>query len=190
MEDPITDIDIEGPDPDKKDIDEVKDKETLELESCMEVLTKLDLDLAYSSEKLVNLHGLSMHLSAQENELEAMAMGNNYTSTEFVEKTLVFDLLSGVLESEVRELDSFMVSLQAEIVDAHQKISSCRHLTEPYTMMEEKLRDSEESLKQTQHRISEVKIQSTKLQRTVLAFAHDNCKLQTYLSHKGVYFNS
>lgn len=176
MEDPITDIDIEGPDPDKKDIDEVKDKETLELESCMEVLTKLDLDLAYSSEKLVNLHGLSMHLSAQENELEAMAMGNNYTSTEFVEKTLVFDLLSGVLESEVRELDSFMVSLQAEIVDAHQKISSCRHLTEPYTMMEEKLRDSEESLKQTQHRISEVKIQSTKLQRTVLAFAHDNWK--------------
>ncbi|EXB44924.1 hypothetical protein L484_026512 [Morus notabilis] len=176
MEDPITDIDIEGPDPDKKDIDEVKDKETLELESCMEVLTKLDLDLAYSSEKLVNLHGLSMHLSAQENELEARAMGNNYTSTEFVEKTLVFDLLSGVLESEVRELDSFMVSLQAEIVDAHQKISSCRHLTEPYTMMEEKLHDSEESLKQTQHRISEVKIQSTKLQRTVLAFAHDNWK--------------
>lgn len=179
MEDPIADIDIEGPDPDRKDIEEessAKDKETLELERCMEVLTKVDLDLAYSSEKLVNVHGLSMHLSTQENELEAMVMRKNYVSPEFVEKTLVFDLLSGVLDSEVRELDSFMVSLQAEIVDAHQNVSSCRHLTEPYTMMEEKLHDSEESLKQTQHQISELKIQSAKLQRTVLAFAHDNWK--------------
>ncbi|XP_062111277.1 WPP domain-interacting tail-anchored protein 2 isoform X3 [Humulus lupulus] len=43
-------------------------------------------------------------------------------------------------------------------------------------MMEEKLIDSEGSLRQTQHHISEVKIQSSKLQRTVLAFTHENWK--------------
>ena len=156
--------------------DPSKEPELLEFENCMEVLTKVDLDLAYSSEKLVNLHGLLISLLAQENELETIAVGNNYISAEFMEKALVFNLLSGVLDSEVRELDSFMVSLQAEIVDAHIKKSSCRHLTEPFTMMDEKLIDSEESLKQTQNQISDVKIQSAKLQRTVLAFTHDNCK--------------
>lgn len=156
--------------------DSSKETEMLELENCMEVLTKVDLDLAYSSEKLVNLHGLLMYLLAQENELETIAVGNNYISSEFMEQALVFNLLSGILDSEVRELDSFLVSLQAEIADAHKRKSSCRHLTEPITMMEEKLIDSEESLKQTQYQISEVKIQSAKLQRTVLAFTHDNCK--------------
>ncbi|PON76764.1 WPP domain-interacting tail-anchored protein [Trema orientale] len=156
--------------------DSSKETDVLELENCLEVLTKVDLDLAYSSEKLVNLHGLLMYLLAQENELETIAVGNNYVSAEFMEKALVFNLLSGVLDSEVRELDSFMVSLQGEIVDAHKIKSSCRHLAEPFTMMEEKLIDSEESLKQTQHQISEVKIQSAKLQRTVLAFTHDNWK--------------
>ena len=168
---------MEFPDSAKKHIDEAnssKQKEVLEVEGFMEVLTKVDLDLAYSSEKLVNLNGLLMQLSSQENELEAMAVGNDHLTPEFIEKALVFNLLSSILDSEVRELDSFMVSLQAGIVDAHRKISSCRHLTEPYTMMEEKLRDSDESLKQTQYQISEVKSQSSKLQRTVLAFAHGN----------------
>ncbi|KAM6548268.1 hypothetical protein CsatB_019944 [Cannabis sativa] len=156
--------------------DSSKETEMLELENCMEVLTKLDLDLAYSSEKLVNLHGLLMNLLAQENELETIAVENNYISEEFMEKALVFNLLSSILDSEVRELDSFMVSLQEEIVDAHKKKSSCRNLKEQFTMMEEKLIDTEGSLRQTQLQISDVKIQSSKLQRTVLAFTHENWK--------------
>ncbi|KAF3431657.1 hypothetical protein FNV43_RR26388 [Rhamnella rubrinervis] len=151
-------------------------KETgmLELENFMNVLTKVDLDLAFSSEKLVNLHVLLTNLLAQENDLETMAMGNNYISADFIEEALVFNLLSGILDSEVRELDSFMGSLQTEVFDSHQKVSSCRHLREICTTMEEKLHGSEESLDQCQHQISEVKLQSAKLQRTVLAFTHDN----------------
>ncbi|XP_009355657.2 WPP domain-interacting tail-anchored protein 2 isoform X1 [Pyrus x bretschneideri] len=147
-----------------------------ELESSMKVLTKVDLDLAYSSEKLANLHVPLMYLLAQQNDLEAMATTNNYILADFVEKVLVFNLLSSILDSEVRELDNYMDNLRVEIVDARQKISSCRHLGELYSIMKGKLNDSEESLKQSRQQISEVKMQSARFQRTVLAFAHENWK--------------
>ncbi|CAL8095697.1 unnamed protein product [Prunus armeniaca] len=147
-----------------------------ELESYLKVLTKLDLDLAYSSEKLANLHVPLIYLLAQQNDLEAMATVNNYILADFIEKVLVFNFLSSILDSEVRELDNFMDALQAGIIDARKKISSCRHLGKLYSIMEGKLNDSEESLKQSQDQISELKMQSERFQRTVLAFAHENWK--------------
>lgn len=147
-----------------------------ELESSMKVLTKVDLDLAYSSEKLANLHVPLVYLLAQQNDLEAMATANNYILADFIEKVLAFNLLSSILDSEVRELDSYMDNLRVDIVDARQKISSCRHLGELYSIMKGKLNDSEESLKQSRQQISEVKMQSERFQRTVLAFAHENWK--------------
>lgn len=147
-----------------------------ELESSMKVLTKVDLDLAYSAEKLANLQALMMRLFAQENDLEAMATANNYILADFHEKVLVFNLLSSILDSEVREMDSFMDTLRAEIVDARLTIFSCSHLGELFTAMEEKLYDSEESLKQCQEQVSEVKMLAAKFRRTAIAFAHDNWK--------------
>ncbi|KAM1085484.1 WPP domain-interacting tail-anchored protein 2-like isoform X1 [Malus sylvestris] len=147
-----------------------------ELESSMKVLTKVDLDLAYSSEKLANLHVPLVYLLAQQSDLEAMATANNYILADFIEKVLAFNLLSSILDSEVRELDSYMDNLRVDIVDARQKISSCRHLGELYSIMKGKLNDSEESLKQSRQQISEVKMQSERFQRTVLAFAHENWK--------------
>lgn len=147
-----------------------------ESESSMKVLTKVDLDLAYSAEKLANLQALMMRLFAQENDLEAMATANNYILADFHEKVLVFNLLSSILDSEVRGMDSFMDTLRAEIVDARLTIFSCSHLGELFTAMEEKLYDSEESLKQCQEQVSEVKMLAAKFRRTAIAFAHDNWK--------------
>uniref|UniRef100_A0A2N9EUS6 WIT1/2 N-terminal helical bundle domain-containing protein n=1 Tax=Fagus sylvatica TaxID=28930 RepID=A0A2N9EUS6_FAGSY len=152
-----------------------------EIERSKKILTKVDLDLAYSSEKLVNLHIILMYLLAQENDLQAMALEKNYISTDSIEKALIFDLLSGILESEVGELDGFMDTLQAEIVDAHNKMSSCKHLRAFFTKMEEKLRDSEESLKQSQLQILEVKVQLAKFQGTILAFKCENGEIDKAL---------
>lgn len=143
----------------------------------MKILTRVDLDLAYSSEKLVNLHVLLMHLLAREDDIETMLMEGSYISATSLEKALVFDLLSGILDSELREVESLLDNLQMEIIDVHHKISSCRHLREVFTMMEEKLHDCEESLKQSQEHVLELKMQSDKLQRVVSSFRHDNCKL-------------
>lgn len=147
-----------------------------ELECAVKVLLSLDLDLAYSSEKLVNLHVLLMQVWARENVFEAMAMEKDHISADSIEKALVFDLLSGILDSEVREIENFMDTLQAEIVDAHKKISSCSHLRELFNVMEEKLIDCEESLKQSQEQVLKMNTQLAKFQRVFLEFEYQNGK--------------
>ncbi|XP_012080488.1 WPP domain-interacting tail-anchored protein 2 isoform X1 [Jatropha curcas] len=147
-----------------------------DVESTMEVLTRSDLDLAYSSEKLVNLHVILMHLLAWDNDFELMTLENSSLSETSIEKALVFDLLSGILDSEVREVENFMDNIQADIVDVRHKIFSCRHPTELFKIMEEKLRESEESLKKTQVWVLEVKTLSVKLQRVYSPFMLENWK--------------
>ncbi|OAY47421.1 hypothetical protein MANES_06G078200v8 [Manihot esculenta] len=147
-----------------------------DIESFMEVRTKADADLAYSSEKLVNLHGLLIHLLAWDDDLEVVAMENSYISTTSFEKALVFDLLSGIFDSEVREVENFMDNIQADIVDARHKIFSNKHSTELVTIMGEKLHDTEESLYKTQERLAEVKKQSIKLQSASPTFRLENWK--------------
>uniref|UniRef100_A0A2P2JB21 WIT1/2 N-terminal helical bundle domain-containing protein n=2 Tax=Rhizophora mucronata TaxID=61149 RepID=A0A2P2JB21_RHIMU len=145
-------------------------RETCMLESIMKVLTEVDLDLACSSEKLVNLHVLLMHLVDWDNDLEVMAM-----SATSIEKALEFDLLSEILDSTVRDVENFVNDIKEEVADARNQISSCRYLTEMYTTVEEKLDDTEELLKESREHVFEVKMQSSKLQRAFSAF-----KLETW----------
>ncbi|XP_017971882.1 PREDICTED: WPP domain-interacting tail-anchored protein 2 isoform X1 [Theobroma cacao] len=137
-------------------------------------LSRIDLDLAYSNEKLVNLHVLLMLLLGWDSDPEAMASGNSDFSAQFIEKALVFDLLCGILDSELREVETFLDTVQAEIVDARHKISSSRPLGALFNKMEEKLHDSEQSLKKCQELVLEVKMQSTKLQDSISYFRHEN----------------
>lgn len=153
-----------------------------EVASTTEVLTRVDWDLAYSSKKLVNLHVLLVHLLARDNNLEArMATENSYILAIAIEKALEFDLLSGILDSEVREVENFMENIQSEIVDARHKISSCRHSTDLFTVMEKKLHNSEESLMKFREHVLEVKAQSAKLPMAFSAFILENCKLHGLL---------
>ncbi|KAJ7943274.1 WPP domain-interacting tail-anchored protein [Quillaja saponaria] len=155
-----------------------------ELERSLQVLTEIDFRLAYSSEKLVNLHVLFIYIFAEENDLEAICTGNNSISTDFIEKALVFDLLSSILDSEVRELDNFMGTVQEELVDARHKIFSSRHMSELFTMTAEKLHGSEESLKQFQEQFLDLKMQSSKLQRTTVAFLHENWEMDKAINFR------
>lgn len=134
------------------------------LGSAGEVLTRVDLDLAYSSEKLLNLKILLMHVADRAGDCESMVTDDEFVLGDSAEKVLEFDILSGILYSEVKELDDFMTSLQEEITDAREKISSCVHLKEAFVEIEEKLLDSEESLKQLQEQVDEMRIQSAKFQ--------------------------
>ncbi|XP_010273216.1 PREDICTED: WPP domain-interacting tail-anchored protein 1-like isoform X2 [Nelumbo nucifera] len=138
-----------------------------------EILTRVELDLAYSSEKLVNLDMLLMHVAAREGDFEAFSVENDDIEADSAKKALEFHLLSGILDSEVRELDGFMDSLQLEIVDARRRISSCEHPGEFFLEMEAKLHDSEESLKQSKDQVREMIEQSAKFQRELSAFVDD-----------------
>ncbi|KAF9623571.1 hypothetical protein IFM89_003361 [Coptis chinensis] len=89
-----------------------------------ELLTHVELDVAYCSEKLLNFENLLLQVFSRENEYESLlATENNVILEESVDKGLEFDFLYGILDSELRELDNFMGSMQTEIADARQKNS-------------------------------------------------------------------
>lgn len=117
--------------------EDMSSKDMLDTGNAMEALTRVDLDLAYSSEKSVNLDTLMMHVWAWEKEFEALATDD--ISVDCIEKALAYDFFSGILESEVRALENFMSTLQLQMVDARLKISSCGHLREFFTAVEVKL---------------------------------------------------
>ncbi|KAL0350738.1 UNVERIFIED_CONTAM: WPP domain-interacting tail-anchored protein 1 [Sesamum radiatum] len=101
---------------------------TRELESAVEVLTRVELDLACSSEKLVNLEILVMHVDSRENDFEDFASEEEHKSEGHVEKALEFDLLYGFLDSEVRELESFLTALQTEIAGLKVQSANFRRI--------------------------------------------------------------
>nr|XP_008368479.2 WPP domain-interacting tail-anchored protein 1-like [Malus domestica] len=141
-----------------------------ELRHLGEVLTRVELDLACASEKLVNLNVLMMHVATKESEFEAFASAKEQTSAYYLEKALELTLLSGILDSELSELDKLMAILQTEITSAQGILSSYTYLGETVVVIEEKLHDSEQSLKQLQDQVYEIRMESLHLQRAFPCF--------------------
>lgn len=154
-----------------------KENDIQDLDISLQALTEIDHRLAYSSEKLVNLHVLYIYLLARENDLEEIDSKNTCDLENSFEKAMMFDLLSGILDFEATELDNFMDTLHEEIVDARHKILSCRHLSEVFFIMDEKLQDYVESKNQLQQQLLELKIQSSQLQKSLVAFQHENWEM-------------
>lgn len=148
-------------------------KDMGEIGISMEILTKVDLQLAYSSEKLLNLESLLLHILSWENDFEAM--DSDDVSVEFVEKSLTIDLLFSFVDSEVKEFDGSMDLIRVDLVDTHLRLSSCKHLGELFSIVEGKLHDSEDSLKQSQEHVLEMKMKLAKLQMTSFAFNNNEC---------------
>ena len=141
------------------------------------MLTRLELCLAMFSEKIANLSIFMMHLATLESEFEALDFEKDDMILDCIRRVLEFDLLSGILDSEVRELDQFLATLKSEITDAGEGLSSCSHLGEDFLGMQEKLCDSEQCLKQCEEQFSDIKMQSATFQRTLSCFKREqNCK--------------
>lgn len=150
-----------------------RDEVNEELGRVGELLTRVELDLACSSEKLVNLSILTMHVSARESDFESFTSETDSSLVDSAEKAMTFDLLTGILDSEVKELDMFISRLQVDIVDATQMISSFRHLGATFLELEKKLQDSEESLKQSQDQVSDIKEQCASFQKILACHDHN-----------------
>ncbi|GLU01711.1 hypothetical protein SLE2022_190010 [Rubroshorea leprosula] len=131
------------------------------------LLTRVESDLACSSQKLVNLSILTMHVATSEGDFESFTSENNSVLIDSAEKALEFDLLTGILDSEVKELDKIICNLQTDMINAHEMISSFRHLGKASLEVERKLHESEESLKKSQDQVSEIKVQCAKFQRAL-----------------------
>uniref|UniRef100_A0A6N2LY27 WIT1/2 N-terminal helical bundle domain-containing protein n=1 Tax=Salix viminalis TaxID=40686 RepID=A0A6N2LY27_SALVM len=135
-----------------------------ELETAGGILIGTELDLACVAEKLVNLTVLMMHVATKETDFEAFASSNDVLA-DSVEKALEFDFLSEILDAEAMELDKLMMNIQENIFEVGGIISS-NGPGGTFMALEEKLRDSQESLKQSKDQVSEIRAQSVKFQRT------------------------
>lgn len=137
--------------------------------TAWEVLTRVELDSAYISEKLLNLEILLMQVEARASDYEGISLENEDISAESFEMAFEFDILSGIMNSEVTELDSFMAFLQTEIVDARNRLSPDGQIEESLTELEEKLHDAEEHLKQLCTQVADVKFRTANFE-SLLAF--------------------
>lgn len=161
-----------------------------ELSSAREVFTKVELDFAFVSEKLVNLSLLTMQLGSREHDFESSFVsikedGEEEASSkedDSAEKALEFDLLSSILDSEVKELESILGYLQNEIQSARVMISPFQHDGEEEAIsdLEGKLQDAEHSLGQLIDQVVEMKNQSSNFHKLSSGLDElGSCKSQT-----------
>ncbi|CAL0308338.1 unnamed protein product [Lupinus luteus] len=136
--------------------------------SDADVIGDVGIGVACFSEKVSNLSIFVMHMETLEGELETLDLDNDDLGIDSVEKVLVFDLLCGVLDSEIRELDLFLGTLFAEIADAGERV-----LLSSSSRWQEKLHESEQCLKQSEEHFSETKKQSSSFERTLSSYKRE-----------------
>ncbi|KAJ1281826.1 hypothetical protein BS78_03G003700 [Paspalum vaginatum] len=122
-------------------------------------LKKVDLDIAFGFEKLLNLEMLAMDIASRAVDLEPHSV-----SAESVAKLFEFDALHTVVDSEVNELDKIAASIQIDIANAETKALAGLG-EEPGTA--DKLRARKDSLKQMQHLISAVRTESATFDKAI-----------------------
>lgn len=147
--------------------------------NAREILTRVELELAYSSEKVPNLEILLMQVIQRANDYEALTIEseNEDVSSESLIKAFEFDLLSGILNSEIKELEGFMASVQIEIADAQQINSQNGVFEEASTEIKKVLFDAEETLKKSCDLVADIRKQSEKFERTLRFHEHDTCTI-------------
>ncbi|XP_073059372.1 LOW QUALITY PROTEIN: WPP domain-interacting tail-anchored protein 2-like [Primulina eburnea] len=159
-------------------------KEAGELQNALKVSSEVDMTLAYSSDKLATLENLLLHVLVGENDIGMIDTEDDEISAEMIEKTFTFDLLTAILNLELRELDNLMCGLQDLIVDSLHKISSSGQSVDLVTGMVSKLHDSEEIVKRSQERVLEMKIQLAKLQMSSISFKPNGWKSDVIMGAK------
>ncbi|CAN1244396.1 WPP domain-interacting tail-anchored protein 1 [Linum perenne] len=137
-----------------------------ELGTPEDILTRVELDLAYADEKLQNLSLFSMQVANREGDFETFVAASDGDILEgSAEKALEFNLLSGILESVLSEVDQYLETLQTDIADVGNILSSCKDLGEISLVGEEKLQDCEELFKQLQDQVSAILVRSSEFKK-------------------------
>jgi len=146
----------------------------IETDVFTNMLTRLEIDLAYSSEKLVNLDHYMTVVSLEDNRFREWSQSQ--ISEEDIERDLISDLLFGYIDSEVTELEHGLSILQAKITSAHQKIYPCEgHTEEPNAFQQKKLHQFGNSWKDLQEKVSKMKQHLAQLHRTLSIIRPNDC---------------
>ncbi|KAG0471818.1 hypothetical protein HPP92_016364 [Vanilla planifolia] len=141
--------------------------ENLTRGAAWEFLTRMDLDIAYSSEKVFNLEMFMTQVADRASDFDFTMGGSEDLSSESIEKAFEFDILSGILNSEAKEIETFMSCLQRDINNARSKFSQSGNSNEISPEIEEKLLKAEEALRCSNDQVSDILKQSGKFERSL-----------------------
>jgi hypothetical protein len=129
----------------------------------MESLTRVELELAFASEKLLNLEMLVMEIARRATDFEPLTWENESVSSETAENAFELDLLYGILDAEVQELDDMISSLQIDARNVEHKVYD----EESGGKVKAKLDAAMSSLKQMQDLIADIRKESAKFEKAI-----------------------
>ena len=136
--------------------------------SNVEILTRIELDIAFASEKLLNLEMLVMEIARQATDFEPATLEDESISSETAENAFELDILYGILDAEVKELHNLISSLQADI----KSIEHQDYEEESGGKVKARMDAAKLSLKQMQELIADIRNESAKFEK-VIVFSHD-----------------
>lgn len=118
-----------------------------------DVMSRVDLEIQFGSEKLLNLEMLVMEVADRANDIEPLMLDPGSLSTESLENAFEFDLLYGILDAEVRELERLVSYIQIDIGNIEKKLNG----EESEGWLKGKLHAAMDSLKQMQEVIATIR---------------------------------
>ncbi|CAL4952605.1 unnamed protein product [Urochloa decumbens] len=132
-------------------------------ESAGGILATVDLEIAFGSEKLLNLEVLVMEIARRAADIEPLMRDPQSISAESVDKAFEFDVLYGIVDSETNELEMLVASIRMGIANAESKVSE----EGPGSRVPEKLHAATDSLRQMQDLISTIRRESSTFEKTI-----------------------
>ncbi|OEL26322.1 WPP domain-interacting tail-anchored protein 1 [Dichanthelium oligosanthes] len=134
--------------------------------SNVEILTRVELDLAFASEKLLNLEMLVMEIARRATDFEPATFEDESISSETAENAFELDILYGILDAEVKELVNLISSLQDDIKSIEHRV----YEDESGGKVKAKLDAATVTLKQMQELIADIRNESAKFEKAIKFF--------------------
>lgn len=130
----------------------------------METITRIQHDLAYSSDKVMNLQILQMEVASRSGQIDSLSLDtDSLPDNESVPKAFELDILSAYLNSEVKQLEEFVGFLKEDIVEVKNHLVG----EEPANAMIEKMVQAETAMEDLQQLLSDLSAGSAKFKGTL-----------------------
>ncbi|KAK3163199.1 hypothetical protein QOZ80_1AG0000470 [Eleusine coracana subsp. coracana] len=147
---------------DAHNIDDYFQENILSLQGQSEILTAVDLKIAFGVEKLLNLETLFMETARQAADIEPLLRDPQSISAQALHMAFEFDLLHTIVDSEVGELEKLSDSIHVDI----QSVENNK-VEEHNTRVETKLQAATESLNQMQELIATITRESATFDKVI-----------------------
>lgn len=131
----------------------------------MEMITRIQHDLAYSSDKVMNLQILQMEVASRSGQIESLSLDTDSgPDDESVQRAFEFDVVSAYLNSEVKQLEKFVGFLKGDVV---KKVKNLFVGEETSSEMGEKMVQAETAMEDLQQLLSDLSVGSAKFEGTL-----------------------